>query len=54
VTQRIGGDSGAGALARVVVGSVLGAAVYLGLLVALKVPEVDQLKSRLPGPLRSR
>jgi hypothetical protein len=28
--------------------------VYIGLLIALKVPEEDQLKSRLPGPLRSR
>jgi putative peptidoglycan lipid II flippase len=54
VSQRVGGDSGGGAVIRVAVGAMLGAAVYLGLLVALKVPEVDQLKSRLPARLRSR
>src|SRR5690606_21038319 len=34
VTQRFGGDTGTGALARMIVGAVLGAIVYLGLLVA--------------------
>jgi putative peptidoglycan lipid II flippase len=54
VSQHVGGDSGTGAVARVLVGAVLGAVVYLGLLIALRVPEVDQLRARLPAPLRSR
>lgn len=54
VSQRFGGDAGTGAVARVVVGAVLGAIVYVALLIALKVPEVDQLRARRPGSHRSR
>ncbi len=47
VTQPIGSNAGAGALARVVVGSVVGAAVYVGLLAALRSPELATLRDRV-------
>ena len=35
------------------VGTIVGVAVYLGLLLALRVPELDPSSAaRLPGPLR--
>jgi putative peptidoglycan lipid II flippase len=47
VTRRIGADSGAGALTRVAVGTVLGATVYLALLMAFRVPDLEALRSRV-------
>jgi hypothetical protein len=47
VTRRIGADSGAGALTRVAVGTVLGATVYLALLIAFRVPDLEALRSRV-------
>lgn len=47
VTRHVGGDTGWGAVARLAVGGVLGIAVYGGLLLALRAPELDQLRSRL-------
>jgi putative peptidoglycan lipid II flippase len=52
LVTHVGGDSGIGAAARVIAGAVIGAGVYIGLLLALQVPELDQLRTRLPGPLR--
>lgn len=43
----VGGDSGTGALARTAVGVLVGAGVYLGALLALRVPEVVELWDRL-------
>jgi putative peptidoglycan lipid II flippase len=47
VTQAIGAPDGWGAVVRVVVGTIVGTAVYVGLLTAFRVPELDQLRSRL-------
>ena len=46
---QIGGTSGAGAWARVIVGGIVGLGAYVGLLVALRAPELTALRSRLPG-----
>ncbi|MFZ1488484.1 MAG: murein biosynthesis integral membrane protein MurJ [Ilumatobacteraceae bacterium] len=46
-TRPIGGDSGAGSWLRVGVGTVVGALVYLGLLVAIRAPELAELRARL-------
>ena len=42
----VGDNAGAGAVLRVVVGTIVGAVVYVGMLFVLKAPELDQLKSR--------
>jgi putative peptidoglycan lipid II flippase len=47
LSQSVGSDSGSGALLRVVVGVVSGAATYVALLVFLRVPEVSELRRRL-------
>jgi putative peptidoglycan lipid II flippase len=47
VTRHVGSDSGWGAVTRLVVGGLLGLGVYGGLLLALRAPELDQLRSRL-------
>jgi putative peptidoglycan lipid II flippase len=49
VASAIGDDSGAGAWVRVVVGGIVGIAAYVGLLTALRAPELDALRARLPG-----
>jgi hypothetical protein len=43
----VGSNQGAGALARVGVGVVVGTATYVGVLVLLRAPEIDVLRSRL-------
>jgi hypothetical protein len=45
--QAVGSDSGAGALARVVVGGAAGGVAYVALLGFLRVPEAGELASRL-------
>jgi hypothetical protein len=51
VTQEVGGNAGVDALVRVVVGAVIGLAVYLGLLYAMGAPELDAVRRRLrPRP----
>jgi putative peptidoglycan lipid II flippase len=51
VTQQVGGNVGIDALVRVVVGALIGLAVYLGLLYAMGAPELDAVRHRLrPEP----
>ena len=47
VTQKVGGNTGADAVVRLLVGGVVGAAVYLGVLMLLQVPELDAVRRRL-------
>jgi hypothetical protein len=47
VTQQVGGNSGTGAVVRLVVGAVVGVVVYLGVLFALGVPELAAVRRRL-------
>ena len=47
VTRGIGGTTGVDALARLVVGSVVGLVVYVGLLAAQRAPELDALRRQL-------
>jgi hypothetical protein len=47
VTQQVGGNTGTDAIARLAVGAVVGAAVYLGVLVLLQAPELDAVRRRL-------
>ncbi len=49
VTQVVGGNQGAGAVLRTVLGVVTGAVVYLLGLLVLRVGELDDLRQRLPG-----
>jgi putative peptidoglycan lipid II flippase len=49
VTRQIGGNVGAEAAMRVVVGTLVGVIVYLIVLVALRAPELDALRRRLPS-----
>ena len=49
VANRLGDSSGTGAWVRVVVGGLVGIAVYVGVLAALKAPELAALRSRLPS-----
>jgi putative peptidoglycan lipid II flippase len=44
VTRPFGGDQGAGAFTRLIGGSVVGAIVYVSVLLALKAPELDKLR----------
>ncbi len=53
LSRRVGGDVGLDAAARLVVGTIVGAVVYAALLVALRVPELDFLRRRLPRRPRS-
>jgi putative peptidoglycan lipid II flippase len=46
-TQQVGGNAGVDAVVRLVVGAVVGAAVYLGALVLLQAPELDAIRRRL-------
>ncbi len=47
VTQQVGGNAGVDALVRVVVGALIGLGVYLGLLYAMRAPELDAVRRRL-------
>jgi len=49
VAQRVGGNTGFDALVRLVCGTVTGAAVYGGVLVLLKAPEITAVKRIMPG-----
>ncbi len=53
ITRVVGDDTGTGALAQTAVGVVVGAVVYFGLLLALRVQEVVDLRNRL-RPVESR
>ena len=47
VARMVGSNSGSGAVVRVAVSTVVGAAAYLGTLLLLKSPELDDVRSRL-------
>ena len=47
ITRNVGGNVGLDALLRLVVGALVGAIVYFGLLAAMGAPELDALKRRL-------
>ncbi len=49
VARAIGENSGGGAWLRVIVASVVGLAIYTVMLVALRAPEVDAVRRRLPA-----
>jgi putative peptidoglycan lipid II flippase len=49
VSRRVGGDAGLDAAARLAVGTVVGLVVYIGVLLVLRVPELDFVRRRLPG-----
>ena len=48
-SSRVGGDAGWPALLRIVVGAVVGTNVYVGVLAALRAPELTALRQRLPS-----
>jgi putative peptidoglycan lipid II flippase len=50
VTRQIGGNTGVDAVAKLGVGTVVGAVVYLGVLMLLQAPELDAVRRRLPLP----
>ncbi len=51
VAGAVGANSGSGAVVRIVVSTIVGAAVYVGILSVLQSPELDDLRSRLrPAP----
>ena len=47
VTQQVGGNAGIDAVVRLVAGTIVGAGVYLGVLVLLRAPELDAARGRL-------
>ncbi len=47
VARFVGDNDGAGAIVRVVAGTIAGAVVYVAMLFVLKAPELDQLKARV-------
>jgi putative peptidoglycan lipid II flippase len=47
VAREVGGDEGAAGVMRVVVGAVVGLVVYLGVLAALRAPELSSAWARL-------
>src|SRR6185295_16031088 len=47
VARLVGENSGSGAVVRVVVSTIVGTVVYVGMLLLLKSPELHDLKSRL-------
>ncbi len=53
VSRQVGGDVGVEAVVRVTVGAVVGIAVYVGVLIALRVPELDFLRRRVRAGLGS-
>jgi putative peptidoglycan lipid II flippase len=46
-TQQVGGNAGIDAVVRIAVGTMVGSAIYLGVLVLLKAPELDAVRRRL-------
>jgi hypothetical protein len=52
VSRAVGDNSGAGAAARVVIGSVVGIAVYLGVLTLLRSPELASARRQIGPSLR--
>ncbi len=48
VAHNIGSNSGSGAVLRIVVGTIIGTCVYVGVLLMLRAPELDLLRRRLP------
>ncbi len=51
VARVVGENAGSGAVVRVVVSTIVGTATYLGMLLVLKSPELDDVRSRLrPAP----
>jgi putative peptidoglycan lipid II flippase len=53
VTRNIGANSGGGAFGRLIVGTIVGVAVYGALLTTMGAPELDALRRRLPGASRT-
>ncbi len=47
VSQRVGANAGNGAISRAVIGTILGTAVYVGVLLLLQAPELELLRKRL-------
>ncbi|MDP9463758.1 MAG: murein biosynthesis integral membrane protein MurJ [Actinomycetota bacterium] len=47
VARSIGANSGSGAIIRVVVSTIVGAAAYVGMLMVLRSPELDDVRTRL-------
>ena len=52
VARALGGNTGGGALLRLTGGTLIGVAVYAGLLALMGAPELDALRRRLPGRTR--
>ncbi|CAB4364950.1 unannotated protein [freshwater metagenome] len=46
VARRVGGNSGMAAVERIAAGGIVGAFVYLGMLILLRAPELDDLRRR--------
>ena len=46
VARLVGGNAGIGSLSRVLAGTVVGTVVYVGMLLLLKAPELDELRRR--------
>jgi putative peptidoglycan lipid II flippase len=53
VAGLVGANSGSGALLRVVVSTIVGAATYVGVLLALGSPELDEVRSHLWPPAQT-
>ena len=49
VTRNVDDDTGWSALGQITVGGVVGIIVYLGVAFALRIPELDWVRRRLPG-----
>ncbi|HYN32358.1 MAG TPA: hypothetical protein VES40_07020, partial [Ilumatobacteraceae bacterium] len=47
VTNQMGGNAGVDAVVRLVVGAIVGIGVYLGVLFALGIPELEPIRRRL-------
>ena len=50
VTQQVGGNAGIDAVLRLSAGTLVGAVVYVGVLMLLRAPELDWVRRRLPLP----
>ena len=53
VARALGGNTGGEAILRLTAGTVVGVAVYAGLLALMGAPELDALRRRLPGRSRA-
>jgi hypothetical protein len=49
VTRNVDDDTGWSALGQIVVGGVVGIVVYLAVAIALRIPELDWIRRRIPG-----